>query len=113
MPAAGSWRGVNSNTLPRVRGIRPAQASRGDPNRLIIVDDGAVVVALLRVGQAAIVEIGRLRRFELDRLALIGDRLSVAAELLVGRAAIGVAAVAAGIELDRLVTVLDRVRNPY
>jgi hypothetical protein len=38
--------------------IRP----RRDSNRLIIVDDGAVVFALRRVGQAAIVKIGGLRR---------------------------------------------------
>ena len=35
---------------------------RGDSNRFIIVDDGAVVVALLRIGEAAIVKIGGLRR---------------------------------------------------
>ena len=84
--------------------VRP----RGDSNRLVIVDNGAVVLALRRVGQAAIVEIGGLRRIELDRLALVGDRLLVAAELFMGRAAIGVGAVAARIELDRLVIVLDR-----
>ena len=81
---------------------------RSDSNRLVIVDDGAVVFALLGVGQAAIVKIGGLRRVQLDRLALIGDRLPVAAELPIGRAAIGVGGVAARIELDRLVIVLDR-----
>ncbi len=104
--------------LVRVAPIGEKIRPRGDPNRLVIIDDGAVVVALLRVGQAAIIEIGRLRRFELDRLALVGDRLRVAAELPVGRAAIGVRAVATGIELDRLVIVLDRafvlpIEPPY
>src|SRR3984957_19810215 len=83
--------------------------SRRDSNRLAIIDDGAVILALLRGGQAAIVEIGGLRWIKLDRLALIGNRLLIAAKLPIGRAAIGVGAVAAGIEVDRFVIILDRV----
>ena len=40
--------------------------------RLIVVGNGAVVVALSGVGEAAVVESGRVSRIDADRLAVVG-----------------------------------------
>ena len=45
---------------------------RVDRERLIVVDNGAVLVALSGVGEAAVVESGRVFGIDPDRLAVVG-----------------------------------------
>ena len=80
-----------------------------EPDRSVVVRDGAIDVALHLVGLAAIVEGLDEVEVEPDRIAVIRDRGVDVALGLFGVAAVVVGRRVGGMQLDRLVVVRDRV----
>src|SRR5215471_1780949 len=79
---------------------------RVEPDRLVVVGDGAVEIALLLIGDGAVVEAVGVG-LEADRLAVVGDGPVVIALGVIGLAAVVDGVDIAGIEPNRLVVILQ------
>src|SRR4029077_18804430 len=80
---------------------------RVEPDCLVEVPDGAVVLALVSIGGAPAVEGDRVIRVELDRLIVVPDGVVVLALVAVRVTAVDKSEGIIRVELDRLIEVLD------
>ena len=90
-----------------VAAVVQADGVRLELDRRVVVGDGALLLAVVEIGEPAVVQRRGVGRIELDRLVVVGDGLVVVGGGRIGDAAVVVGRRLLRIGLDRLVVVGD------